>query len=529
MHRLWQGTLVLALLGAIIGAAFLGLLSESPHLDPRALWADLYLRRVVVFTVWQALLSTLLSLGLALPVARALARRQRFPGRTLLVRLLGLPLVVPTIVAVFGIVAIYGQSGLVNRVAAGLGFEPVQYLYGLGGILIAHVFFNLPLAVRLLLPAWQSVPGESWRLAAQLGMSSRDILRLMEWPMLRPLLPQVATLVFMLCFTSFAVVLTLGGGPASTTIEVAIYQALRFDFDLGRATLLALLQLICCALLVAVVQSMGRTHLVDPTEGRVQPRPDLSGAPGRLFDFGCIALVLVSTLLPLGAVVTSGLAGPLAEVLSDRQLWSSAQLSFGIALASSALAVSAGVGRLISSRELRINRHRIALAEATEFCGSLILVIPPLVLGTGFFIVLRPLVDVFAWSPLLIIVVNALMGLPYVIRVLGPPMTRVTQQHDRLCASLDIGGWNRLRMVEWPLLRQPIGLSLALCAALSTGDLGVVALFGSQDVTTLPLLLYQRLAGYQMGEAAVTALFLLTLSLMLFGGIERVIGGRARA
>jgi len=527
MHRFAPGVLVMALLAMIVGAAFFGLLRESTGLEPGLLWDDIYLRRVVVFTLWQAFLSTLLSLGLALPVARALARRQRFPGRSLLLRLLGLPLVVPTIVAVFGIVAIYGQTGLMNRLAAGLGFEPVQYLYGLGGILIAHVFFNLPLAVRLLLPAWQSVPGESWRLAAQLGMSSRDILCLVEWPMLRPLLPQVATLVFMLCFTSFAVVLTLGGGPASTTIEVAIYQALRFDFDLGRATLLALLQLICCATLVAAVQAMGKHHLVNPTEGRVQPRPDLDHVPGRLFDFACIGLVLVSTLLPLGAVVTSGLVGPLAQVLADPQLWNSAALSLGIALTSSALAVLAGVGILITSRELRINRRRTGLAEATELCGSLILVIPPLVLGTGFFIVLRPLVNVFTWSPLLIVVVNALMGLPYVMRVLGPPMTRVTQQHERLCASLDIRGWDRLRMVEWPLLRQPAGLSLALCAALSTGDLGVVALFGSQDVTTLPLLLYQRLAGYQMGEAAVTALFLLTLSLLLFGGIERLIGGRA--
>ena len=529
MRRLAPGVIVVTTLGIIISGAFIGLLGEAPALEVGLLWENVYLRRVVAFTVWQALLSTLLSVGLAVPVARALARRQLFPGRAWLLRLLGLPLVVPAVVAIFGIVAIYGQSGLVNRVAIGLGLKPMQYLYGLPGILIAHVFFNLPLAVRLLLPAWQSVPGETWRLATQLGMSSGDLLRLIEWPMLRQVVPQVAGLVFMLCFTSFAIVLTLGGGPNATTIEVAIYQALRFDFDFGRAALLAFLQLACCAILLTGVQAASKTHLIEATAGRPQERPDLGGAWGRVLDFGFIVLVALSTLLPLGAVLTSGLAGPIAEVLVDRQLWASTALSLGIAIAASGLAVLGGIGLLLTSRELRINRFRKRLASSVELCGSMILVIPPLVLGTGFFIVLRPLVDVFSWGPVIIVVVNAMMGLPYVIRVLAPPMTRVTQQHDRLCASLGIRGWARLRLVEWPLLRAPIGLSLALCAALSTGDLGVAALFGTQDVRTLPLLLYQRLAGYQMGQAAVTALFLLLVSLTLFAVIERGVGGRSRA
>ena len=120
------------------------------------------------------------------------------------------------------------------------------------------------------------------------------------------------------------------------------------------------------------------------------------------------------------------------------------------------------------------------------------------------------------------------MGMPYAVRLLGPPMARVTQRHDRLCASLGLQGRARLRLVEWPLLRAPIGLSLALCAAISTGDLGVIALFGTQHTTTLPLLLYQRLASYQMGAAAVTALVLLLLCLALFMVLERFVGGRPK-
>ena len=140
-------------------------------------------------------------------------------------------------------------------------------IYGLSGILVAHVFFNLPLATRLFLEALDTVPADQWRLASQLGMGAGPSFRLIEWPVLRAALPGVAGLVFMLCITSFTIVLTLGGGPAATTLEVAIYQALRFDFDPARAVALTLLQI---ALTVAVVWLLSR--LGADAGARRQPR-----------------------------------------------------------------------------------------------------------------------------------------------------------------------------------------------------------------------------------------------------------------
>ena len=169
--------------------------------------ADPYLYRVVGFTVWQASLSTLLSVLLAIPTARAFARRDQFPGRGALLRLMGLPIVTPVIVAVLGIVAVYGESGLLNRYLEPIGLSWRGHFYGLTGILLAHVFFNLPLSIRMLLPAWERIPGENWRLAAQLGMTAGQRFRQVEWPALVGVLPGTISVVFLLCFTSFAVVL----------------------------------------------------------------------------------------------------------------------------------------------------------------------------------------------------------------------------------------------------------------------------------------------------------------------------------
>ena len=143
--------------------------------------------------------------------------------------------VLPVIIAIFGMVAVHGRQGWLPQLLHGLGLDPGNYLYGLFGILLAHVFFNMPLAARLILLSIESIPESSWRLASQLGMRSSHIFRLLEWPLIRGILPGLASLIFMLCFTSFTTVLALGGGPKSTTLEVAVYQALRFDFDLATA------------------------------------------------------------------------------------------------------------------------------------------------------------------------------------------------------------------------------------------------------------------------------------------------------
>ena len=205
------GLAALAVLLGTIAAAFAGLLLAAGPNPPELPWA--YVGSVVRFTLLQAALSTLLSLVLGAAVALALARRSRFPGRSLFIAALNLASVLPAIVTVFGIVAVFGRAGWVGQAARPFGIDLGGWLYGLPGILIAHVFFNAPLAARVFLASLAAVPGEHWRLAAQLGMGPAAIFRFIDAPLLKREAPAVAALIFLLCFTSFAVVLALGGGP----------------------------------------------------------------------------------------------------------------------------------------------------------------------------------------------------------------------------------------------------------------------------------------------------------------------------
>ncbi|MGD2173746.1 MAG: ABC transporter permease subunit, partial [Gammaproteobacteria bacterium] len=332
--RALSAWLVLGLLAIIVVAPIAALLSLG-GLQPNdsgelQFWHSAYIQRVLAFSLWQALLSTLCSVLPAILVARALALQPAFPLRGLLLRLFALPLVVPSVVAVMAVVSVFGTGGWIP-----LG----RSLYGINGILLAHVFFNLPLAVRLLLPHWQAIPRHHWQLAAQLGFNAGQRWRLLEWPALREGLPGVLLLVFMLCLVSFAVVLTLGGGPRSTTLEVAIYQSLRFDFNPSRAVVLALLQLALCVAVATLTLRLQRLPEVEIglDAAPIGIRPEFS-----LSKLALIALAAIYVGMPLLSMLIDALSGPWLEVLAEARLWRSVANTLFIGLSAALLSVAAG-------------------------------------------------------------------------------------------------------------------------------------------------------------------------------------------
>ena len=313
------GTLAASLLVAVALLAFAALWGSAPEIDPGALWQDDYLWHVLRFSFWQALLSAMLAVGPAIPLARALYRR-RFPGRETLLRLCAMTLVLPVLVAVFGLLSVYGRTGWLADLCALLGIPYTFTPYGLQGILLAHIFFNLPLATRLLLQALEQIPVGQRQLAAQLGMRGWNHFSVVEWPWLRRQILPASALVFMLCFASFATVLSLGGGPQATTIELAIFQALNFDYDPGRAALLALIQMICCLGLVMLSQWLSKAlpSGAATLSGWRNPEDSL---PAKIWDALIIACALLLMLPPLLAVIADGVNQGVATVLTQPALW----------------------------------------------------------------------------------------------------------------------------------------------------------------------------------------------------------------
>lgn len=515
------GLWVAMIIATFVISALTALMINAETLDIGQVWSDPYYRHVTKFSFYQSLLSTMLSVGLAIPVAHALSRRDFF-AKALLLKLFATTLVLPVLVGVFGLLAIYGNSGLIANLLAWFDHKLPFSIYGLNGILLAHVFFNLPYATRLLLQALESIPSEQHKLCAHLGMGHWHKFRWVEWPRMRQQLPHVCGLVFMLCFTSFATVMALGGGPKSTTIELAIYQAIKFDFDLQAGALLAMWQMMLCGVMALGIQRLAKPMSV--TSGSQASAVYLcnDSLVAKCWDWLWIGFAMLLVLPPLVMVVVSGINSQVVEVLSDTRFWQALWASIRVATLASIIALLAGIAILLTSRRLRLN-SKAKRADHIELIGTIILVTPGLVISTGLFLLLRSFTDAFSLALVVVVLVNALMGLPYVIKTLSQPMLHVEQHYQYVCASLGMKGWNRFKVVEWQALKKPIAHAFAISFMFAIGDLSAIALFGSQEFRTLPLYLFQLLGSYQMEAAAVVSVTLLLLSVGCFTLIETLL------
>ncbi|CCK05350.1 Thiamin ABC transporter, transmembrane component [Cronobacter sakazakii 696] len=264
--------------------------------------------------------------------------------------------------------------------------------------------------------------------------------------------PPVAALIFMLCFASFATVLALGGGPQATTIELAIYQALSYDYDPGRAALLALIQMGCCLSLILLSQRLSKAIPVGATLARGWRNPEDSWR-SKLTDSALIGAALLLLLPPLLALLVDGLRGDINHVLADPALWRALWTSLRIALCAGGLCVILTMMLLWSTRELYLRQRRLA-GQSLELCGVLILAMPGIVLATGFFLLLNATIGLPERADAIVIFTNALMAIPYALKVLDNPMRDIAARYrlslillsQRLSKAIPVGatlarGW----------------------------------------------------------------------------------------
>jgi thiamine transport system permease protein len=477
-----------------------------------------YLWRVVRFSLWQALLSSSISLLIAIPVASCLIHRQ-FYGRSALLQLFSVSMVVPTIVAILGLVVVYGRTGWLNQL-----FGVQVPLYGLVGILLAHVFFNMPLAVRLLLQGYDLIPSGQWRQASQLGFSRWAAFRWIEWHYMKKVLPGAFVLIFMLCFSSFAVVLSLGGGPKYSTLEVAIYQALRFDFDLNKASFLALLQVSICTLFAVVVYRIAPINRQDVSLLAVKNYSLKDSFWAKSADFLALLCAFVLVIPPFLAIFDPIISPIFLKTLQSVALWNAVLVSLQIAIPAALVSLLLGVCFGVLARFCMARQYFAFFPNKIEHLGNMILMVPGLVIATGLFLTLRD----FGWglqsSYWIVVWVNAVMALPFVLRALMPVMYQQERRFRNVYLSLGIRSWSRWRL-EWPLMRASIGQAFGYALLLSLGDMGVIALFGSQSLVSLPLYLFQLIGSYRLEEGACVAVVLISLCLILFYCSSRFIGG----
>lgn len=505
-----------AALAAVTGvtiAAFAGLAGFAGEGPEWSLLTDPYLLAVLAFSLKQAGISAAVSVALAWPVARALYYHPALPARGAFLALCLLCFVMPSLVLVTGLVALLGHSGWLSP---WLGEH--WNLYGLNGIVIAHVYLNLPFATRVLHQQLEGTPPRAWRLARQLGLGPWQRLRVVEWPALRPALLPLTGFIAVLCFNSFSVVLALGGGPRATTLEVALYQALKYDFNVPEALTLAWIQLVIAGSAFLALTRLGELRLLSRAGGDT-PRPQPKRAMRTLH-----ALVYAGTWTVL-------LAPPLAIALRIRPDtlmrtdWSSLLIptgyTLGLGLAAATVGMALAYLVVLPVRRAASPRARTLL----DWLASHTLIAPAMVLSVGVYVLLIRRVSMDLWGLPLLAGLNALVVLPYAVQRLRPRLLQYDREYRHLVRSLDLDRITACR-VQWPYIRPVVRATFALVLVLAMGDVAVFAIFGQPEWTTLPWLIYRYASTYRLDSAALASLLLLALCALAVALLER---GSSRA
>lgn len=474
-------------------------------------------------TALQAGLTMVLSLLVGMALAWAL-NRLRFFGRDLVVGLFAAAIVTPGMVVAFGLLSIWGRNGWINQASQtlfGISFDSPAY--GLSGILIAHVVLDGAFAARILLARLDAIPANRLKVGQSLALGAWQRFALIDWPAMRGSLPGLGAIIFLLAFTSFPIVLLLGGGPANQTLEVAIYTAVRLDFDLVGAVRLALVQIAVCSVVILV--SSAFTPIPTALARSAQPSWRDSG-PVRALQWLVLGLGSVGFALPLLSVLYDGLASGLVRVLEQPSFWRATLTSIGIGSASALLT-------LVLALLLALGRSAAGNPAARTLLGVpayAYLAVPAVVLSLGFFLLVRMLgLPSGLAAPVVVVIANSLLSLPFAMATLGPPLDAIMRSRGKLIRALGLSGWQQFASIEYPLLGRDLGLMLALAFCFSLGDLGVIALFGTQDFQTLPLLMYRALGSYRSNDAAAIAALLLIFTIAAFVGLPRLVERIAHA
>ena len=496
-------------LAAILDRGLRG--AGDPPLD---VLTDPLTREVVWFTVWQALASTLLTIALATPAAYVLGR-YRFRGRSVVGAIVVVPFVLPTVVVALAFLAIL-PDGLER------GWAP---------ILVAHAFFNVAVVVRIVGTFWANLDPRIGEAAATLGASPVARAREITLPLLAPALAAASAIVFLFSFTSFGIVLVLGG-PRYATVEAEIYnQSVRL-FDLRGAAVLSLVQLACVVAAVWVATRLERRLVVTgklraerDTLRPVRTARDKTIVAASLGGLGLFLGLPLAVLVERSLAVGDGhgldayraLAEPTSVLLASP--WEAIVNSIVYAGAASAIAVVVG----------GLAAFAIADTRGSRLLDVLVLIplgASAVMLGLGFLIAFDTAPLDFRAAPWIVPVVQALVAIPFVVRIMVPALRSIDSRLREAAALLGASPGRVRREIDFPIVARGLGVAAGFAFAISLGEFGATVFLARPDRPTLPVAIFRFLG--RPGELNVAQAYALAVVLMAVTVVSVLLIGQIR-
>jgi thiamine transport system permease protein len=475
------------------------------ELDIGASGVEARLLKVGWFTLWQAGLSTVLTLLLAAPMTWAISNFE-FRGRRLATALVTVPFVLPTVVVGTAFVALGWRDSIV-------------------AILAAHVFFNVAVVVRTVGTLWGRLDPNLHDAARVLGASQWSVFRTVTLPLLRPAIAAAASIVFLFTFTSFGVVLILGGFQFAT-LEVEIYRQAVDLFDLPLAAALAVVQLVgVTAALYAYSRFQERhtaTWALRSEKDRVRP-----AGVTRVLAIGSVTATLLVLAVPLAVLVGRSLGTRSYPGLfeTDRVVGTPiASVGNSMLFAVIAMVLATSIGLMASAV---ITGRKGGLSRWFDLTLMLPLGTSAVTIGFGFIVALGSPVDLRA-SFWLIPIAHALVAVPFVVRSTVPTLRSVPSEMREAAAVLGASPGRVWREIDLPVVARAALVGAGFAFVVSLGEFGATSFIARPNTATVPVMIYRLLsrpgpASFGMAMALSVVLAALTAGIVMW--IDRARAG----
>lgn len=199
-----------------------------------------------------ALISTLVSLVLGVPLALALARQ--WPGVGLARIVVVLPMTMPPVVAGIALLATFGRRGWLGPSLQEAG---ISIAFSTTAVVLAQVFVSMPFLVVTLEAALRSRERQAERMARTLGAGSLTVLVRITLPLVAPALARGTALALGRALGEFGATLTFAGSLEGTTRTMPLAIYLERESDADTAMALAVVLVVTSALVVGLTALPG--------------------------------------------------------------------------------------------------------------------------------------------------------------------------------------------------------------------------------------------------------------------------------
>lgn len=501
-HRSLSRLPALVLVAFAVVVPIVGLASRTIEgSDVVDVWTRPGVRAAVWFSLWQGVVSAVVTSAIGLAIAGAIGRT-RFRGRRLTYVVITAPFVLPTVVVG----------------AAFLALLPSSLDRGALAIVLAHTFFNVSVVVRTLVPIWSRIDPALGEAARTLGAGRGATALRLWWPLLRSPIRSSFALVFAMSATSFGVVRILGG-PARSTLDAEIYRRAIDVGDASGAAVLALAQAVVIALVMGRAARSAPVRLSSIVVDHRRPTLSRSGR-------GLVTLVVAGFVAPLVALVvasfrtadgwtTAGWSHVLGLTSSARlDVDAFAALATSLRFAVVAVLVAVPTSIALARRDLT------APSRFFELVTSLPVAVSAVLVGLGVVVTYDRAPFDFRSAWWTIPLVHASVALPFVVRIVSPLVAAVPRRIEEAAATLGATPWQIRRRVTWPILLPAVTTAVGTSAAMSLGEFGATSFLTRRDTTTLPIVVESMLgrAGglpHTIGDAVACLLLVVTMTLAI--------------